>query len=60
MGRFDQWERPEIIHNIPTNKELNEIITRLAFGDRDKISDKWKSYKLNISTVVDSNWKKLV
>jgi hypothetical protein len=48
-----------LIHNIPTNKTLNEIVTRLAFGDRDKISAKWKPYRLNISTVVDSNWKKL-
>lgn len=48
-----------LIHNIPTNKALNEIITRLAFGDRNKISKKWKSYRLNISTVVDLNWKRL-
>jgi hypothetical protein len=49
-----------LIHNIPTNKELNENVTRLAFGDRYKITDSWKSYKLNISTIVDSNWKRLL
>lgn len=48
-----------LIHNIPTNKELNENITRLAFGDRAKITESWKSYKLNISTIVHSNWKQL-
>lgn len=48
-----------LIHNIPTNMELNSIINRLAFGDREKVSKGWKSYKLNISTIVDSNWKRL-
>lgn len=48
-----------LIHNIPTNMELNSIITRLAFGDRAKVTKGWKSYKLNISTIVDSNWKRL-
>jgi hypothetical protein len=42
-----------LIHNIPSNETLNKIINRLAFGDRNKISDKWKPYRLNISTVVD-------
>jgi len=48
-----------LIHNITTNKELNAITTRLAFGDRAKITEGWKSYKLNIFTIVDSNWKQL-
>lgn len=48
-----------IIHNIPNNEKLNESITKLGFGDRDKISEKWKLYKLNSVTIGDSNWKRL-
>lgn len=46
-----------LIHNIPTNIKLNEIITTLGYGDRAKISAGWKHFKLNISTIVESNWK---
>jgi len=48
-----------IIHNISNSENLNEIITGIGFGDRGKISTNWKNYKLNISTIVDSNWKRL-
>lgn len=48
-----------IIHNIATNKELNEIITRIGFGDRAKITETWKGYRLNVRTIVDSNWIRL-
>lgn len=48
-----------IVHNIPTNKKLNEIINRLGFGERKSISPKWEDYKLNIKTQVASNWEKI-
>jgi hypothetical protein len=48
-----------MIHNISSNKDLNDIITKLGFGDRSKITADWKSYKLNMSTVVASNWHEL-
>jgi len=48
-----------IIHNTPNIKELNESITGIGFGDRIKISEDWNSYKLNITTLVESNLKRL-
>lgn len=47
-----------LIHNIPTNTELNLKITEVGFGDRTKISESWKHFTLNIITHVESNWKK--
>jgi galactoside O-acetyltransferase len=35
MGRFDQWERPEIIHNVPT--KWNWVVAypeNLVLGDK--------------------------
>jgi hypothetical protein len=48
-----------LTHNISSREELNKILTGLGYGDREKISTDWKHYKLNISTVVESNWKSL-
>lgn len=48
-----------LAHNISSSEELNNIITGLGYGERAKISKGWKHYKLNISTVVESNWKSL-
>lgn len=48
-----------LIHNIPTNTELNLKITEVGFGDRTKISESWKHFTLNIITHVESNWKKI-
>lgn len=48
-----------LVHNVPTNKELHEIITELGYGDRAKISQNWKPYELNINTIVASNWKEI-
>ena len=48
-----------LIHNIPTNGDLDKIITELGFGDRSEISRGWKHYELNILTVVDTNWREL-
>ncbi len=48
-----------LTHNISSREELNKILTGLGYGDREKISTDWKHYKLNISTVVESNWKKM-
>lgn len=48
-----------IVHNVTKKEDLNNRITELGFGDREKISDNWKPYKLNISTFVASNWKEL-
>jgi len=39
-----------LIHNIPTNKELDTIITKLGFGQRNQISNDWKLYKINVIT----------
>lgn len=39
-----------LLHNIATTKELDPIITKLGFGQRDKISASWKLYKININT----------
>lgn len=36
-----------LIHEIDSVKILNEKITSLGFGDRSKISDKWKNIILN-------------
>ena len=48
-----------LIHNIKDNKTLNNIITKLAFGDRNKISGNWKYYKLNVITEMNTNYKPL-
>lgn len=48
-----------LVHGIAKNEELNKRITRLGFGERDKISGNWRSFKLNPSTIIDSNWIRL-
>jgi hypothetical protein len=48
-----------LIHNIPTNIELNDFINKLGYGDRTKITDTWIAYDFNINTIVDTNWKSL-
>lgn len=40
-----------LLHNIPTTKQLDPIITKLGFGQRDKITDSWQLYKINILTL---------
>lgn len=40
-----------LIHNIPTNSALDKIITSIGFGQREKISENWKFYKLNSLTL---------
>jgi len=44
-----------LIHNIAKNLDLNNKITEIGFGDRLKISDTWKNYKLNEFTIVEIN-----
>lgn len=39
-----------LIHNIPTNKDLDSITTTLGFGQRNRLSANWKLYKINIMT----------
>jgi len=48
-----------LVHNITDKKELNSKITELGYGGRDKISENWKKYELNILTFADTNWKEL-
>lgn len=48
-----------LLHNITKNEQLNQRITEIGFGDRQKISENWQHFQLNISTMVESNWKKL-
>lgn len=48
-----------LLHNIPKNEQLNQRITEIGFGDRQQISENWQYFQLNISTMVESNWKKL-
>jgi Apea-like HEPN len=48
-----------LIHNIPSNKLLNEEITKIGYGDRNKISSGWKAYELNIHTFIETNWTEL-
>lgn len=48
-----------LVHNISTNLDLSKIISRIGYGDRNKISANWKYYQLNTLSVVDSNWIKL-
>lgn len=43
-----------LIHNI-SKDDLNETITRLGFGDRNKISNSWKAFHLNIYRENDIN-----
>lgn len=38
-----------LIHNIPSLELLNEKITSLGFGDRDRLSKNWKEILLNDS-----------
>ncbi len=39
-----------LIHNIPTNKELDNLTTILGFGQRNRLSANWKLFKINIIT----------
>ena len=39
-----------LIHNLPNNKDLDSIITKIGFGQRVAISENWKQYKLNPMT----------
>ena len=39
-----------LIHNISTNKDLDILITSLGFGQRNRLSENWKLYKINILT----------
>lgn len=39
-----------LIHNIPTNKDLDNITTTLGFGQRNRLSSNWKLYKINVMT----------
>lgn len=39
-----------LIHNITTNKELDNLTTSLGFGDRQKLSAEWKLFKINVVT----------
>ncbi len=44
-----------LIHNIETNVELNDIVTKIGFGERKKISKDWQHFDLNITTWVETN-----
>lgn len=48
-----------LIHNISTPLLLNEIITKIGFGEREKISKNWKNYTLNLITFSESNYTEL-
>lgn len=48
-----------LIHNIEKNLSLNDKLTSLGYGDREKISNQWKHFKLNISIMVETNWRRL-
>ena len=48
-----------LLHNISKIEELNNRITEIGFGDRQKISKNWKHYQLNILTLFESNSKEL-
>lgn len=39
-----------LIHNIHSNKELDNITTVLGFGQRNRLSANWKLFKINIMT----------
>ncbi len=45
-----------IIHNISSTKILNNKLTEIGYGDRNKLSDDWKYYDFNIRIIVDTNW----
>lgn len=48
-----------LIHDINNKEKLNHRLTEIGFGDRNKISSKWKHYKLNVLTMVEANWTTL-
>lgn len=39
-----------LIHNIPSNKDLDSITTTLGFGQQNKLSANWKLFKINVMT----------
>lgn len=39
-----------LIHNIPNNSDLDSLITKLGFGQRSKLSENWKLFKINVIT----------
>lgn len=45
-----------LIHDIENVKILNKKTTQLGFGQREKISENWKNFTLNLSTVIETNW----
>ncbi len=45
-----------LIHDFEKKDLLNHRLTEIGFGDRKKISKAWKYYKLNVLTMVDTNW----
>lgn len=48
-----------LIHNIENKEDLNSKITELGYGNRNQISENYKHYALNVSTLIDTNWKEL-
>ena len=48
-----------LVHNIPTNSELNDKLTVIGFGGRNAISENWKHYKLNPLTYNKIRYKVL-
>ncbi|MEY4538586.1 MAG: Apea-like [Bacteroidota bacterium] len=46
-----------LVHNFDKIEKLNHRLTEIGFGDRNKISQGWKHYKLNEQTMVEANWK---
>lgn len=39
-----------LIHDIPTNKDLDSLITRLGYGQRNRLSASWKLFNINAIT----------
>jgi hypothetical protein len=39
-----------LIHNITKNTDLDNLITSLGFGQRNKLSSTWKLFKINTMT----------
>lgn len=48
-----------LIHDIPSTKLLDDIITKIGFGDRNKISKNWKNYDFNVIAYSEANYTKL-
>lgn len=46
-----------IVHNVESNKKLNERVTQIGYGDRNKISENWNYYKLNPLSIYYMYWK---